>query len=120
MRAQDNKAAESPSSQNMHRSLVPAALSIVFTIAVQAHPSVSVVIDRQGNVFYSDLSQVWRVRPDGQKSVAVPGVHAHELVLDAADNLYGEHLWYEGEKTNKWGYYVWRRSPDGHVSRIVP
>src|SRR5205823_3445674 len=44
--------------------------------------------------------------------------HTHELYLDPAGNLYGEHLWYEGEAINKWDYYVWRRSPDGRVQTI--
>ena len=46
----------------------------------------------------------------------------HELCLDARGNLYGEHLWYEGERTNEWGHYVWRRAPDGHesVTRLIP
>jgi hypothetical protein len=88
--------------------------------AALAHPPVSVVIDSRGNVYYSDLEQVWRVAPDGTKSVAVRGVHTHELCLDAQDNLYGEHLWYEGERIDKWGYYVWRRSPDGKVAKVIP
>src|SRR5574342_1211415 len=88
--------------------------------AAWAHPAVSVVIDSRGNVFYSDLEQVWRIAPDGRKSVAVPKVHTHELCLDAAGNLYGEHLWYEGDKTGQWGHRGWRRSPDGRISTVVP
>jgi hypothetical protein len=87
--------------------------------AAFAHPPVGIVVDRGGNVFYSDLKQVWRLAPDGRKSVAVPNVHTHELYLDAAGNLYGEHLWYEGETIDRWDYYVWRRSPDGRVQTIV-
>jgi hypothetical protein len=88
--------------------------------ALLAHPSVSVVMDRRGNVYYSDLEQVWKVAPDGRKTVAVPRVHTHELWLDAGDNLYGEHLWYEGEATNRWGFRVWRRTPEGAVAEVVP
>lgn len=99
-----------------------ALLVLVSAIAAAAiaHPSVSVVIDSRGNVFYSDLHQVWRIAPDGRKSVAVPRVHTHELCLDAADNLYGEHLWYEGEATNRWGHRVWKRAPDGRLSEVIP
>jgi hypothetical protein len=85
-----------------------------------AHPPVSVVIDSRGNVYYSDLSQVWRVAPDGKESVAVKNVHTHELALDARDNLYGEHLWYEGDRTGKWRHYVWRLAADGTLRRIIP
>ena len=96
------------------------AVAILLTApAALAHPSVSVVFDSRGNVYYSDLKQVWRVGVDGKKVVVVPGVHSHELYIDAQDNLYGEHLWYEGDATKKWGHYFWRRAPNGRIDRIV-
>lgn len=91
-----------------------------FAGAAFAHPPVSVVIDGRGNVYYSDLERVWRVAPDGSKSVAVPNVHTHELYLDAQGNLFGEHLWYEGERTDKWGHYVWKRDAAGRVTMVIP
>jgi hypothetical protein len=84
------------------------------------HPPVSVVVDARGNAYYSDLDQVWRLAPDGTKTVAVPNVHTHELFLDAQGNLYGEHVWYNGDATKTWGHYVWRRAPDGKVSYVIP
>jgi hypothetical protein len=103
----------------MKRLLWTAALLLAAAPAT-AHPSVSVVMDSRGNVYYSDLKQVWKIAPDGKKSVAVPNVHTHELYVDAEDNLYGEHLWYEGEATDKWGHYVWRLSTDGKLTKIIP
>jgi dipeptidyl aminopeptidase/acylaminoacyl peptidase len=94
-------------------------LALIFSARIAAaHPGVGIVQDNRGNIYYTDLKQVWRITPDGQKSVVVRNVHTHELVLDAQDNLYGEHLWYEGERTDRWGHYVWRRSPDGRVEKI--
>ena len=95
-----------------------AALSIA--VPAVAHPPVSVVIDRSGNVFYSDLAQVWRVAPDGTKSVAVPDVHTHELALDAAGNLYGERAEYSGEATNLYHFSIWLRATDGRLTTVVP
>ena len=95
-------------------------LVILAAASALAHPPVSVVIDSRGYVYYSDLKQVWRVAPDGKTSIAVPNVHTHELYLDAQDNLFGEHLWYEGERTDKWGHYVWMRAPNGAVSTVIP
>ncbi|MEK6372257.1 MAG: hypothetical protein AABO58_06135 [Acidobacteriota bacterium] len=97
-----------------------ALMLLLVAATAHAHPSVSVVIDSHGNVYYSDLAQVWRVATDGAKSVVVPNVHTHELYLDAQDNLSGEHLWYEGEATKKWGHYFWRRTAAGSVERIMP
>ena len=84
-----------------------------------AHPGVGIVEDSAGNVFYTDLARVWRIAPDGTKSVAVPGVHTHELCIDADDTLYGEHLWYEGDATKTWGYRVWKRTKDGAVRDVI-
>lgn len=104
----------------MKTRLLLLAFAIVAAAAAFAHPPVSVVIDRQGNAYYSDLQHVWRVAPDGKKTVVVPNVHTHELYLDGQGNLYGEQSWYSGERTNKWGHYVWRRSPDGKMTKVIP
>ena len=97
-------------------------LSVLATVAAPllAHPGVGIVMDARGNVYYSDLARVWRIAPDGRKTVAVPNVHTHELCLDSEGNLYGEHLWYEGEAADQWGYRVWRRAPDGTMTDVVP
>jgi len=104
----------------------PRAATVVVLSAVAAaapaaaHPAVDVVIDSRGNVYYSDLKQVWMLAPDGTHTVAVPGVHTHELFVDADDTLFGEHLWYEGEATDRWGHRVWKRTRDGVISEVVP
>lgn len=85
-----------------------------------AHPGVGIVQDSRGNVYYTDLKQVWKIAPNGKKSVAVAHVHTHELCLDNEDNLYGEHLWYEGEHTDKWGHRIWCLKRDGALIDIIP
>jgi hypothetical protein len=95
-------------------------VSVLLALPLLAHPPVSVVIDAHGNVYYSDLEQVWRVAPDGTKSVAVPNVHTHELYLNPQGSLFGEHLWYNGDATKTWGHYVWKRDAAGRVSLIRP
>src|SRR5262245_27270327 len=96
-------------------------LILVFVVSTaQAHPGIGIVRDSRGNVFFTDLKQVWKIAPGGEKSVAVPNVHTHELCLDSADNLYGEHLWYEGDATKKWGHRVWRLAADGTLADAIP
>src|SRR5262245_40273827 len=85
-----------------------------------SHPAVGVVRDQQGSIFYSDLTQVWRLSTTGSKEVVVPKVHTHELCLDVDGNLFGEHLWYEGDATKKWRHYVWRRPQNGKPETIIP
>jgi hypothetical protein len=83
-----------------------------------ADPGVGIVIDSKGNVFYTDLKQVWLIKPDGTKSIAVPNVHTHELHMNQKDELFGEHLWYNGEQLDTWGHYLWKRNADGSVVTI--
>ncbi|MGH7453173.1 MAG: hypothetical protein ACRENG_17620 [bacterium] len=104
----------------MRKQLLLPALFLLLTISVYAHPGIGIVMDNRGNVFYTDLKQVWKISPDGKKSIAVANVHTHELYLDADDNLYGEHLWYEGEATNKWEHYVWKLHADSTLEQVIP
>jgi hypothetical protein len=84
-----------------------------------AHPGTSIVQDSCGNVFYTDLVHVWKITPDGKKSIAVRSVHSHELYLDKQDNLYGEHLWYEGDATKKFSHRLWCLKPDGTLIDVM-
>ena len=85
---------------------------------VSAHPGVGIVGDSRGNIYYTDLKQVWKIDRHGKKNVAVPKVHSHELYMDADDNLFGEHLWYNGEGLNTWGHYVWCLKSDGSLVKV--
>jgi hypothetical protein len=102
------------------RHVLSLALLAVIASACRAHPGVGIVADSRGNIYYTDLKQVWKIDSQGRKSVAVPGVHTHELCLDSGGNLFGEHLWYEGERTGKWGHRVWRLAPDGALRDVIP
>jgi sugar lactone lactonase YvrE len=101
---------------------VRALLSLlVLAATAQAHPGVGIVRDAHGNIFYTDLTHVWRIPAGGGKpAIAVPHVHTHELCFDAQGALLGEHLWYNGESLNTWGHRVWRLAPDGRLTDLVP
>lgn len=96
-----------------------AAACVALPLVAAAHPAVGIVVERTGTVFYSDTVHVWTIRPDGTKAIVVRDVHTHELWLDADGVLYGEHLWYEGDATGRWGHRVWKRARDGVVSDII-
>lgn len=97
-----------------------AVLIFLMPIVLLAHPGTGIVEDAKGNIFYTDLKQVWKIAPDGHKTVVVPNVHTHELFMDAQGNLFGEHLWFNGETRNTWGHFVWRLSVDGLFSKVIP
>lgn len=93
-------------------------LSSLVASTLAAHPSVGIVADRSGNIFYSDLQHVWRIAPDGRRSIAVRDVHTHELAIDASGNLYGEDNQYLGG--DRYRHRVWRRSPAGNIRDVIP
>jgi hypothetical protein len=99
------------------------AILILFSmssVSPMAHPGVGIVMDSKGNVFYTDLHQIWKIDLQGKKVMAVRNVHSHELYRDKHDSLYGEYLRYEGEATDKWGHYVWKLSADGKLEKVIP
>ena len=96
-----------------------AALLVKTSISL-AHPGVGIVMDSKGNVYYTDLKQILKIDTHGEKTIAVPQVHSHELYIDSLDNLYGEHVWYNGETRNTWGFYVWKLSGTGNLEKIIP
>lgn len=102
----------------MKKLLIQIAIFFI-AIAAQAHPGIGIVKDKKGNIFYTDLKQVWKITPDGKRSIVVRNVHTHELYMDGEDNLFGEHLWYNGEAKDTWGHYVWSLKPDGSVVKII-
>lgn len=93
---------------------------ILSSVDVVAHPGTGIVMDSEGTVYYTDLVHVWKITPDGNHTIAVKNVHTHELYLDSDDNLYGEHVWYNGEAADTWGYYVWCLSNTGELDQTVP
>ena len=104
----------------MNRWIVILFCYFLCPILAEAHPGVGIVMDDNGNVFYTDLTHVWKISPDGERTIAVRNVHTHELYFDANGDLYGEHEWYEGEATDKWGNYVWCLSKDGVLEKTIP
>lgn len=94
-----------------------AALFLLLAFSASAHPSAGLVIAPNGDVFYSDLERVWRVTPNGQKSVAIPNVHAHELALEDGALLGEDNHWLGGDR---YRHRIFRRAPDGGVTDVVP
>jgi hypothetical protein len=96
-----------------------ACLLLATAPSASAHPGWGLVRDdARGLVYYTDLVRVWKIDREGRRSVAVPDVHTHELMLDEAGNLYGEDL--EGVGGGGWRNRIWRLSPDGRLEDVIP
>lgn len=107
--------------------LVPAfvvlALCVLLAASAQAHPASGIVVDRKGQLFFSDLETVWKIDAGGRLTVfreGVRGRHVHELTIDAEDNIYGADVSYDSS-TNppRWISSVWKMTPAGVITYIV-
>jgi len=86
-----------------------------------AHPAWGIAVDRQGQVFFSDLVTVWKVDAQGKLSVfrtGVDGRHTHDLNIDEAGNLYGVDNSYE-PATQRFFSAVWKMTPAGGFSYLL-
>ncbi len=80
---------------------------------VQAHPASGIVLDRAGNIYFSDLETIWKIDSAGKLSVfraGVSGRHVHELAIDNDDNIYGADISYDSQKFIS---DIWKMTPDG-------
>jgi len=101
------------------KKLLVAGCMLLVSFSLKAHPGIGIVKDSKGNIYYTDLKQIWKVSADGNKKVVLSNVHSHELYIDEHDNLFGEHLWYNGEVKNTWGHYVWCLKSNGELIKDV-
>lgn len=83
-----------------------------------SHPGIAIVKDSKGNIYYSDLKQIWRISK-GYKEIVVPNVHSHELFIDKDDNLYGEHVFNEEGVAEKFFHYLWVLRPTGVLDTVI-
>ncbi len=94
--------------------------SVVFTLFftligpyLYAHPGIGLVYDGDNTIYYTDLEHVWRLNiSNGEKEIAVQGVHTHELSMDRFGNLYGEHYWYD-ESEQVFKNRIWKLDRQG-------
>lgn len=104
----------------MKRNLVLFSIQFFLFSFCYGHPGIGIVKDSKGFIYYTDLKNVWKIDPKTMKqNIVVQNVHTHELYMDANDDLYGEHIWYNGEQLNTWGHYVWRLRNNGQLDSIV-
>jgi len=101
--------------RNLPGALILLAVVSVFPLSLSANGIATVVVDRAGNVYFSDYirNRVWKLAPGGPPSVWVRGKHTHHLVLDQNGALYGEEITPRGVAQG-----IWAASPDGHVSDL--
>ncbi len=107
-----------------HLYLIIVVMVVVFLSAsnVSAHPAWGIVVDRQGQIYFSDLEAVWKIDTQGNLSIfreGVRGRHVHDITIDAEDNIYGLDNTYNPQ-TEKYPRSIWKMTPKGNFSYLVP
>lgn len=92
-------------------------LLLLFPGVAQTHPGVGIVKDSKGNIFYTDLQNVYKLG-NGIKTIAVANVHTHELFINKQDELFGAGGYYDS-KTEKFFHYLWVYHPNGRIDTVL-
>jgi sugar lactone lactonase YvrE len=87
--------------------------------AASAHPGWGIIVGKHGQVYFTDLSHIWKIDTAGKLVRVVERKHTHALYLDATGYLYGEHIAYESGR-NLWWSSAWRLAPDGVLTDVIP
>jgi hypothetical protein len=107
----------------MPRAIVTSIISIMAVCALTtgqawAHPAWGIVVDRDNQVYFSDLETIWRIDAQGKLTVfraGVSGRHTHELAMDENGNIYGDELIYE-PATQRYISALWKMQPAGNFA----
>lgn len=86
-----------------------------------AHPATGIVVDRAGNVYFSDLETIWKVSAEGKLTIFLAGQrgrHVHELAIDGEDNIYGGDVSYN-PVTKGWPSAIWKMTTDGKITYLL-
>src|SRR5687767_14658659 len=87
----------------------------------RAHPATGIVVDRSGNVYFSDLETVWKIDANGKKTLfrdGISGRHVHELSIDEQGNIYGADISYNPARKT-WPSSIWKMTPDGQFTYLL-
>lgn len=82
---------------------------------VGAHEGWGIVVDRQGQIYFSDIptQTIWRITREGKLEAFLRNKHSHALVLGEDGSVYCTH---EHQATAVGS--VWRIAPNGSISEI--
>lgn len=97
------------------------ALGFLLPATADAHPATGIVLDRAGNIYFSDLETVWKIDLEQKLTVfraGLSGRHVHELAIDEHDNIYGADISYE-PATQKFISDVWKMTPSGDFQYVL-
>jgi sugar lactone lactonase YvrE len=80
---------------------------------VRAHEGWGIVVDRQGQIYFSDIptNTIWRITREGKLEAFLSNKHSHALVLGEDGSIYGTQEHHAAAVGS-----VWRIAPNGSFS----
>lgn len=104
------------------RAAVICAIVILPVLAgeASAHPAWGLLLDRQGQIYFSDVqtNAVWKLDRELRLERVLAGKHSHSLFMDGAGDLFGEHVYYDSAGA-RWISSIWKLSPDGELTDLM-
>ncbi|HXT63224.1 MAG TPA: hypothetical protein VN696_09330 [Pyrinomonadaceae bacterium] len=94
---------------------------VLLAVNVSAHPAWGIALDRNNQIYFSDIETIWKIDAQGKLTVfraGVSGRHVHEINLGEDGNLYGVDNSYE-PATQRFIAALWTMTPDGKFSYLV-
>jgi DNA-binding beta-propeller fold protein YncE len=101
--------------------IIAIGIWMFFPAYTLAHPASGIVVDRAGNIYFSDLETIWRLDTQGKLTVfrkGERGRHVHELAIDEYDNVFGADVSYN-PATEGWISDVWKMTPEGNFTYLL-
>jgi sugar lactone lactonase YvrE len=88
----------------------------LFSNTALAHEGWGIVIDHQGQIYFSDIpsNTIWRITREGKPEAFTNNKHSHALVLGEDGSIYGTQEHHAGAIGG-----VWRISPEGNVTNVL-
>jgi sugar lactone lactonase YvrE len=96
-------------------------LYVLLADSVSAHPAWGIVVDGQGQIYFSDIETIWKIDAQGKLTVfraGVNGRHTHEITLDENNILYGVDNSYE-PATQRSIAALWKITPSSEFSYVL-
>ncbi len=95
---------------------------ILLAANVFSHPAWGIVVDRNRQIYFSDLETIYKIDAQGKLSIfraGKAGWHVHDLSIDGQNNIYGIENTYNSQ-TETYPRGIWKMTPEGEFSFLVP
>jgi len=88
----------------------------LFSDTALAHEGWGIVVDRQGQIYFSDIptNTIWRITREGKPEAFISNKHSHALVLGEDGSIYGTQEHHAAAIGS-----VWRIAPDGSFLNVI-